>query len=82
MLKTKFDKDIIELEYKKLLSEYSALLIALASVTLGVAGLIYTLKHDAKLSLFGLMFTYFVITVLRQEKAEELNRKTEQLRNL
>ncbi len=51
----------IELEHKKLLAEYNSILIALASVTIGITGLIYTLtkKHHLKFSGFSNNFSNF-----------------------
>lgn len=82
MQKIRFEKNALDLEHRKLLSEYNALLVAMASVTLGIAGLIYTLVRDMYLSLIGLSATYIILDLLRSDKSNELNKKAAQIRNL
>ena len=69
----------IELQHKKLLAEYNAILIALASVTLGTAGLIYTLTKDTFLSLTGLTIVFFILNSEKESKSLELDIKINEL---
>ena len=51
----------IELQYKKLIAEYNAILISLATVTIGIAGLVYTLTNNILLSLTGLTLIFIML---------------------
>jgi len=69
----------IELQHKKLLAEYNAILIALASVTLGTPGLIYTLTKDTFLSLTGLTMVFFILNSEKESKSLELDIKINEI---
>lgn len=69
----------IELEHKKLLAEYNSILIALASVTIGITGLIYTLTKNTILSLVGLVIIFLILSSERENKSKELNKKVQEI---
>lgn len=69
----------IKLEYQKLITEYNALLIALASATIGFAALIYTLTKDNLLSLTGLIITFIIINSEKEDKSNQLGSKIKEL---
>ena len=69
----------IELEHKKLIAESNALLLALASVTLGTAAFIYTLTSNSILSLIGLALVLFIINSEKENKSKEIENKVNEL---
>ena len=69
----------IELKYKKLLTEYNAILIALATVTMGIGGLVYTITNNILLSLFGLAMSFLILNTEKYSKSQELDNKINEL---
>ena len=69
----------IELEHKKLITEYNAILIALATVTIGMTGLAYTITNNILLSLFNLTITFPILNAEKERKSEELNKKAQEI---
>ncbi|MEK6952405.1 MAG: hypothetical protein AABX29_05295 [Nanoarchaeota archaeon] len=69
----------IELEHQKLLTEYNAILIALATMTLGVGGLIYTLTENILLSLVGLSLIFFILNSEKESKSKEVDDKVKEI---
>ncbi len=69
----------IELQHKKLLAEYNAILVALATFTIGLGGLIYTLTKDIFLSLTSLIMIYLILNNEKDRKSQELNNKINEI---
>ena len=69
----------IELEHKKLLAEYNSIFIALASVTLGTAVLIYTLTKNIILSLVGLAIIFLILSSEKESKSKEISNKVQEI---
>lgn len=65
----------IELEHKKLLAEYNAILLALVSTTIGIATLLYMLTKDIKISLIGLILSFLILNSEKESKSNELDLK-------
>lgn len=80
--KWKILKNIIDLEYKKLLQEYSALLIAMFSITVAFMALIYTITTDISLTFIGGVLTYLVLNQQKENKEIELEQKINETKNL
>lgn len=80
--KWEIQKNIVDLEYKKLLQEYNAWLIALISVTLGLLGFIYNSTKDISIALFWSVITVIVLNSKRENKSGELKNKIEEIKNI
>ncbi len=62
-----------ELRYRKLLQEYNALLIAISSVSLGIAGLSYTLTKDIISTFFLTSISVIFLYSIKEDKSKELD---------
>jgi xanthine/uracil/vitamin C permease (AzgA family) len=80
--KWKILKNIIDLEYKKLLQEYSAILIAMFSITIAFMALIYTITDDISLTFISGILTYLILNQQKENKEIELEHKINETKNL
>ena len=80
--KFEINKNIKDLEYKKLLNEYNAWLIALISISVAILGFMYTVTNDITFSFLSALTSLFAINVKREEKSEELKEKIVEIKNL
>ena len=69
----------IELEHKKLITEYNAILISLATITIGIGGLAYTITNKTIISLFGIGISFLIINSEKESKSQELNEKVQEV---
>lgn len=69
----------IELEHKRLLTEYNAILIALATVTIGIGGLVYTATSNIFTTLFSLTITFLILNSEKDSKSKELHNKAQEI---
>ncbi len=72
----------LELEYRKLITEYNATLIALASVPLAIGGLIYNSTRDILFTFVSLFIAYLILNTVKNDKSEELDNKVKELKKL
>ncbi len=75
-------KNSTDLEYKRLLQEYSAILIALYSMTIGILGFTYKLTGDITLTTIAGGISYLILNTLRKTKKDELDKKVNKLKSL
>lgn len=75
-------KNVIDLEYKKLLHEYNAYFIAITSVTLGLLAFAYNVTKNLLFSITVAMIVYFALDSKRFEVSKKLNLKIKEAKNL
>ena len=80
--KWNLQKIIINLEYKKLLQEYNAWLIALITITLSILTFSYTIYHDVSVSLIWSLTILIVLDSRREKKSEELKNKINEIKGI
>ncbi len=69
----------LELQYRKLLQEYNAILISLFSVPLGMMGLALSMTKNITITfLFGGV-VYLFINSIKEDKSRELNDKIQEI---
>lgn len=69
----------IELEYQKILTEYNAILIGIASATIGMGALLYTLTKKPEISIAAFMFTFLILSSEKDNKSKELDNKVKEI---
>ena len=69
----------IELEHKKLLTEYNSILVALATVTIGIGGLTYSITSNIFLTIFSLTTTFLILNSEKESKPKELKNKVQEI---
>ena len=75
-------KNVIDLEYRKLLYEYNATLIAITSVTLGLLAFVYNTTKNLLFSFIVIGITYIVLDSKREEVSQKLNLKINEAKKL
>ncbi len=75
-------KNVIDLEYKKLLHEYNAYLIAMTSVTIGLLAFAYNITKDLFSSLTLVVIVYLALDSRREEVSQKLNLKIKEAKSL
>ncbi len=75
-------KNVIDLEYRKLLHEYNAILIAITSVTIGVLAFVYNTTKNLTFSLIVVGVTYIVLDSKKEEVSQKLNFKIKEAKSL
>jgi len=80
--KSSISKNIKDLEYKKLLSDYNASLAATISVSLGATGISYQILSDWVYSLFSGSIAFLLTNLLRINIDIKLKNKIEEIKSL
>lgn len=80
--KLEIRKNIKDLEYKKLLSDYNASLAAIISVSLGSIGISYQISENWIFSLVSGTFVLFTTNFLRKNISQKLKSKLEEIKTL
>ncbi|MBI2128603.1 hypothetical protein HYU07_00035 [Candidatus Woesearchaeota archaeon] len=75
-------KNVIDLEYRKLLHEYNAVLIATTSVIIGLPAFIYNVTKDLLSSLIIAAVIWLILNSKREEVAQKLDLKVNEAKNL
>ena len=75
-------KNVIDLEYRKLLHEYNAILIAITSVTIGILVFVYNTTRNVAFSLIVVGIVYIVLDLKREEISQKLNLKIKEAKSL
>lgn len=65
----------IEFEYKKLITEYNALLLTLASATIGFGVFLFTLTKNIASSIIGFVLFFIIVNDFKEEKSKQIKRK-------
>ena len=75
-------KNVIDLEYRKLLHEYNAYLITMTSVTISLLAFAYNITKDLISSLTLVVIVYLALDSKREEASQKLNLKIREAKSL
>ncbi len=67
-------KNVIDLEYRKLLHEYNATLIAITSVTIGLLAFVYNVTKNLLFSFMVIGIVYVILDSKREEVSQKLRK--------
>lgn len=80
--KWEINKNVIDLEYRKLLHEYNATLVAITSVTVGVLAFFYNITKDLLSSFIIVSIIFLALDSKREEISQKLNLKINEAKKL
>ena len=69
----------IELQHRKLLQEYNAILIALITVPVGMMGLSFTITNSVATTIFIGVMIFIAINSFKEDKSTELDKKSQEI---
>ncbi|MBI2507352.1 hypothetical protein HYV89_00175 [Candidatus Woesearchaeota archaeon] len=80
--KLEIEKNIKDLEHRKLISDYNASLAAIISATIGITGISYQVFKNWIISLFIGAFVFLMINMIRKNINRKLKEKIIEIKNL
>lgn len=80
--KLEIEKNIKDLEHKKLISDYNASLAAIISATIGITGISYQIFKNWVISFFIGVFVFLMINMIRKNINKKLKEKLTEIKNL
>lgn len=74
--------NVIDLEYRKLLHEYNATLIAITSVTIGLLAFVYNVTKNLLFSFMVIGVVYIILDSKREEFSQKLYSKIKEAKSI